>query len=79
MRLDRELAMGLVEKWERAGHRGEYLAALGVCALRRRAERLYQQLDALQLLRRQARHELIVECRKHALQRVVALRAGAGC
>jgi transposase len=47
-------------------HRGEYLAALGACALRRRAECLYQQLDALQQLRRQARHDLVVECRKHA-------------
>ncbi len=47
-------------------HRGEYLAALGACALRRRAERLYQQLDALQQLRRDARHDLIVECRNHA-------------
>jgi len=47
-------------------HRGEYLAALGACALRRRAECLYQQLDALQQLRRQARHDLLVECRKHA-------------
>ena len=47
-------------------HRGEYLAALGGCALRRRAERLYQQLDALQQLRRDARRDLIVECRKHA-------------
>ena len=47
-------------------HRGEYLEALGACALRRRAERLYQQLDALQQLRRDARHDLIVECRKHA-------------
>jgi transposase len=46
--------------------RGEYLAALGACALRRRAECLYQQLDALQQLRRQARHDLVVECRKHA-------------
>jgi transposase len=46
-------------------HRGEYLAALGGCALRRRAERLYQQLDALQQLRRDARRDLIVECRKH--------------
>jgi len=46
--------------------RGEYLAALGTCALRRRAECLYQQLDALQQLRRQARHDLVVECRKHA-------------
>jgi transposase len=47
-------------------HRGEYLEALGACALRRRAECLYQQLDALQQLRHQARRELIVECRKHA-------------
>ena len=47
-------------------HRSEYLAARGACALRRRAECLYQQLDALQQLRRQARHDLIVECRKHA-------------
>lgn len=46
-------------------HRVEYLTALGACALRRRAERLYQQLDALQELRHQARHDLIVECRKH--------------
>ncbi|HTV04243.1 MAG TPA: transposase [Acidobacteriaceae bacterium] len=47
-------------------HRGDYLAALGAGALTRRAERLYQQLDALQQLRRQARHDLIVECRKRA-------------
>lgn len=46
-------------------HREEFLAALGACALRRRAERLYQQLDGLQQLRRQARRDLLVECRKH--------------
>ena len=46
-------------------HREEFLAALGACALRRRAERLYEQLDALQQLRRQARRELVAECRKH--------------
>src|SRR6266478_3045945 len=34
-------------------------------ALRRRAECLYQELEALQQLRRQARRELIVECRKY--------------
>jgi transposase len=48
-----------------AKHRGEYLAALGSCALRRRAECLYQELEVLQQLRRQARHDLIVECRKY--------------
>jgi transposase len=47
-------------------HREEYLAQLGGGGLRRRAECLYQELDALQPLRRQVRHELIVECRKHA-------------
>jgi transposase len=46
-------------------YRGEWLAQLGEPGLRRRAELLYQQLDALQPLRRQARQELIVESRKH--------------
>jgi transposase len=39
---------------------------LGSGGLRRRAECLYQELDALQALRREARRELILECRKHA-------------
>lgn len=47
-------------------HREEYLVQLGAGGLRRRAECLYQELDALQPLRRQVRRELIVECRKHA-------------
>jgi len=47
-------------------HREYYLAQLSTSSLRRRAECLYQQLDALQPLRRQAKRELIVECRKHA-------------
>jgi len=47
-------------------HRESYLLRLGSGALRRRAECLYQELDALQGLRRQAKRELIVECRKHA-------------
>ena len=46
-------------------HRGEWLAELGEAGLRRRAELLYQELDALQQLRRQARQDLIVESRKH--------------
>jgi transposase len=45
--------------------REEYLAKLGQGALRQRAECLYAELEALQGLRRQARHELLVECRKH--------------
>jgi len=47
-------------------YREQYLAELGTGGLRRRAERLYQELDALQQLRRAARRELILECRKHA-------------
>jgi transposase len=46
-------------------HREPYLAQLGGGSLRRRAECLYQELDALQPLRRQMRRELIAECRKH--------------
>lgn len=46
-------------------HREAYLAQLGG-GLRRRAEHLYQELDALQPLRHAVRRELIVECRKHA-------------
>ena len=46
-------------------HREHYLGELGTGSLRRRAECLYQELDALQPLRRQAKRELIVECRKH--------------
>jgi transposase len=46
-------------------HRGEWLAQLGEPGLHRRAELLYQQLDVLQSLRREARQELILESRKH--------------
>src|SRR5437660_8685599 len=42
-------------------HRARYLAELGEGGLRRRAECLYRELDALPPLRRQARRELIVE------------------
>jgi transposase len=35
--------------------------------VRRRAERLYQQLDMLQPLRQQARRELLAESRKHTI------------
>jgi transposase len=49
-------------------HREEYLAQLGG-GLRRRAEHLYQELDALQPLRQEVRRELIAECHKHAAAR----------
>jgi transposase len=47
-------------------HRQAYLEQLREAGIRRRAERLYAQLDSLQQLRREARRDLILECRKHA-------------
>src|SRR5271157_2110427 len=47
-------------------HREEWLAQLADSGLQRRARRLYQELDLLQELRRQARHDLILECGKHS-------------
>jgi transposase len=46
-------------------HRDQWLAQLRGAGLEGRARRLYQELDALQALRREARRDLIVECRKH--------------
>lgn len=49
-------------------HREHYLAQLRG-GVRRRAECLYQELEALQPLRRQARRELIAACRNQAAAR----------
>ena len=46
-------------------HREQWLAQLADSGLQRRARRLYQELDLLQQLRREARRDLILECRKH--------------
>jgi transposase len=46
-------------------HRGEWLGQLTQAGMRRRAELLYEELDALLLLRREARRELMVESHKH--------------
>jgi len=46
--------------------REEWLGKLGGAGVQSRARRLYQQLDVLHALRREARQELIGECRKHA-------------
>jgi transposase len=46
-------------------HREEWLVQLADSGLQRRARRLYQELDLLQQLRREARQDLILECRKH--------------
>jgi transposase len=50
-------------------HREQYLAQLGGSGLRRQAECLYQELDALQPLRREMRQQMIMECRKHGAAR----------
>jgi transposase len=46
-------------------HRGQWLAQLTQTGMRRRAELLYEELDALLALRREAWRELIVESHKH--------------
>jgi len=48
-------------------HRGEWLKQLKQPGLLRRAERLYEELDLLQQLRRQAKQELMVESQKHSV------------
>jgi transposase len=45
-------------------HRQRWLEQLQEAGIHRRAERLYQQLDLLQPLRRQARQDLVAEGRK---------------
>ena len=49
-----------------ARHREEWLAQSADSGLQRRAQLLYQELDVLQQLRREARRDLIQECRKHS-------------
>jgi transposase len=48
-------------------HRAEWLGKIKEAGVRRRAQRLYQQLDMLQHLRQQARRELLAESRKHPI------------
>jgi transposase len=47
-------------------HRTEWLAKLAEAGVHRRAELYYQQYDTLVSLRQQARHELLMESRKHS-------------
>jgi transposase len=46
-------------------HRNTWLEKLSEAGVRRRAEQLYQQLDALVQIRREARRELLAESQKH--------------
>src|SRR5438445_8769028 len=50
-----------------ARHRVEWLAKIREAGVRRRAARLYEQLDMLKHLRQQARRELLAESRKHRI------------
>jgi hypothetical protein len=52
-------------------HRAEWLQKLPEAGVRRRAERLYQQLDVLRSLRQDARQELLAESRKHPPARLL--------
>ena len=52
-------------------HRDQWLQKLPEAGARRRAERLYQQLDALRSLRQDARQELLAESRKHPAARLL--------
>jgi transposase len=46
-------------------YRSEWLAKITEAGVRRRAEFYYNQLDALQALRREVRHDLLAESQKH--------------
>jgi hypothetical protein len=48
-------------------HRQQWLDKIQEPGVRRRAERLYLELDMLQHLRQQARRELLAESRKHSI------------
>ena len=50
-----------------ARHRAQWLEKIREAGVRRRAERLYLQLDMLQGLRQQARRELLAESRRHPI------------
>jgi transposase len=52
-------------------HREVWLSKIPETGVRRRAEHLYQQLDALQPLRKEVRRELLAESRKHSATKVL--------
>lgn len=55
----------------RPRYRSEWLQKIPEAGVRRRAEFYYQELDALQSLRQKARHELLVESRKHSAAKLL--------
>jgi transposase len=52
-------------------YRSEWLDKIAEAGVRRRAELFYQQLDALQVLRREARRDLLAESRKHSATKLL--------
>ena len=60
-------------------YRLEWLSKITEAGVRRRAELYYQQLDALRLVRQQARKELLVEARKHRATRLLRQIPGIVC
>lgn len=52
-------------------HRAEWLAKLTESGQRQRAEWLYAELEAVQALRRQARHAFILESKKHGATKLL--------
>jgi transposase len=59
-------------------YRSEWLAKIHEAGVRRRAELYYQQLDALRLVRQQARKELLAEARKHRATKLLRRIPGIG-
>src|SRR6266478_3033680 len=59
-------------------YRSEWLAKIHEAGVRRRAELYYQQLDALRLVRQQARKELLAEARKHRATKMLRQIPGIG-
>jgi transposase len=59
-------------------YRAEWLAKIHEAGVRRRAELYYQQLDALRLVRQQARKELLAEARKHRATKLLRQIPGIG-
>src|SRR5712671_2040375 len=58
--------------------RSEWLSKIGEAGVRRRAELYFQQLDALRLVRQQARRELLAEARKHRATKLLRQIPGIG-
>jgi transposase len=52
-------------------YRRQWLAKITEAGVRRRAEFYYQQLDALQALRQEVRHDLLAESKKHSAMKLL--------